>query len=233
MSQSAALLCARLTSGASASCSGRLHVRPHPVSATCSTIAWQATLLAQRGNGAQHCKQAARAAGSIAVPRAFLQQEEVRRCRRSRGSEGKARWPCRARSRFAEETASEEDDLDALVDDDIAAGGVQSCSINAKPMRPDRFLDRCQIERGITDGHDGQQGSRMCCCCGMMEVGLWMERCQVVMPACRSGGKRGLTAASAWFTDGTEDDDILEDDDLASIARRRLPVRRITVSVRL
>ena len=138
MSQPAALLRARLDSGAHTSCSGRPHVSPHLFCTARRPVARQAAQLAQRGTVVQQSKRAIQAAArSDAGPRSALQRKDISRC--SSSSTGNGRWQRRARSRLAEEeTASEEDDLDTLVDDDSAAGGIHSCLTSAGCMRPAR-----------------------------------------------------------------------------------------------
>ena len=131
MSQSQALLRARLDSGASASCSGRPHISPpHAASAARRLGArhpsWAPQDTAQRP--AQHAAQRAHSGVALRVC-AEVTQHVCRtgsECRTSRGASQR----CRARTRFAEEEEpSEEEDLDALVVEDSAGGSLAQLSL--------------------------------------------------------------------------------------------------------
>ena len=131
MSQSAALLRARLDSGASACSSGRPHISPHHASVAARRRGARQPSKTRLDAAQQYRLQAARAAQSGAALAAWRGLRRQRRsdgdgCRRSRGTEQR----CRARSRVVEEDPSEDEDLDALVED--SAGGSPNISSHSK-----------------------------------------------------------------------------------------------------
>ncbi len=124
MSQSQALLRARLNSGASASCSGRPHLSPPPAPPAARRLS-----LARQDTAQQSLQQAAKrvCSGAALCVCAGATQCGCRGgsgCRSSRG----VTLRCRARTRFdAEEEPSEEEDLDALVEDSAGGSLSQLC----------------------------------------------------------------------------------------------------------
>jgi len=140
MSQSQALLRARLHSGASASCSGRPHLSPPHAPPAAHRLSAGKYSLARQDAAQQPLQQATqrgRSGAALCVCAGATQcgNRGASRCRSSRGASQR----CRARTRFdAEEEPSEEEDLDALVED--SAGrlptqlSVQGLHVVASPI---------------------------------------------------------------------------------------------------
>ena len=118
MSQAPTLLRARLDSGATASCSGRPHVSPPHAASAPRRLSARQPSWGRQDAAQQPLQQAAQHAGLGA---ALCVCGEAAQCscgggNRWRTSRGVSQR-CRARRRFAEEEPSEEEDLDALVED--------------------------------------------------------------------------------------------------------------------